>query len=189
VRLFVAVLPDDAALDTLERALEPVRAAPGAPRWNDRSVWHLTLAFLGEVEPERLPPLENALSAVAAAAAPFILRLRRAGTFPGGGRPARVLWAGVAGQMPALRQLALQVQRAAYDVEVRPDGRSFTPHLTLGTWRPADRVTGWDGAQVLADLDGPPFRVEAMVLYSSRLGRQQPRYEPMRTFALAGPPP
>ena len=188
MRLFVAVLPDEAALDTLERALDPVRDAPGAPRWNDRSLWHLTLAFLGEVEPDRMPPLEDALAQVAAAAWPFTLRLHRAGTFPGGSKPARVLWAGVAGQMPALRQLALLVQRAAYDVQVHPDGRSFTPHRTLGTWRPADRVTGWAGTQELAGLEGPAFRIDHMVLYCSRLGGRQPRYEALRTVPLTGAP-
>lgn len=179
MRLFVAVLPDEPALDALALALDPVREAPGAPRWNDRSRWHLTLAFLGEVEEERLPPLRAAMAEVAAVAEPFTLRLRRMGTFPPN-RP-RVLWAGVAGQMPALRRLALQVQRAAYDVQVRPDGRSFTPHLTLGTWRPSDGAADWAGAEVLAGLDGPAFRVDHLVLYRSHLGKQ-PRYEALHTF-------
>jgi 2'-5' RNA ligase len=182
VRLFVAVLPDEPALDALARAVDPVRDVPGAPRWNDRSRWHLTLAFLGEVEEERLPPLRAALAEVAAAVEPFTLRLRRMGTFPP--TRARVLWAGVAGQVPALRRLALQVQRAAYDVRVRPDGRSFTPHLTLGTWRPRDAAE-WAGAEALAGLDGPAFRIDHLVLFRSHPGRQ-PRYEPLHTFPFGG---
>jgi 2'-5' RNA ligase len=105
------------------------------------------------------------------------------GTFPP--TKARVLWAGVAGQVPALRRLALQVQRAAYDVQVRPDGRSFTPHLTLGTWRTSEDVAGWAGMQVLAALDGPAFRIDHVVLFRSHQGRQ-PRYEPLHAFPFGG---
>ncbi len=184
MRLFVAVLPDEPALDALAQTLDPLRDVPGAPRWNDRSLWHLTLAFLGEVEPDRLPALRSALADVATSVGPFTLRLRRAGTFPPR-RPARVLWVGVAGQVPALRRLALLVQRAAYDVQVRPDGRSFTPHLTLGTWRPADGAGGWAGVEALAGLDGPAFRIDHLVLFRSHPGRQ-PRYEPLDSFPFGG---
>jgi 2'-5' RNA ligase len=94
-----------------------------------------------------------------------------------------VLWAGIAGQVTALRQLAIGVQRAAYDVQVRPDGRSFTPHLTLGTWRRSDSAAEWDGAEALAALDGPVFRIDHLVLFHSLPGRQ-PRYEPLHTAPL-----
>jgi 2'-5' RNA ligase len=180
MRLFVAVLPDEAALDVLDQALVPLREAPGAPKWTERPTWHLTLAFLGEVDPERVPALTEALDGVARDVRPFTLKLRKSGTFPPS-PAARVLWAGVAGKTTVLKQLAIAVQTASYHVKVRADGRSFSPHLTLGKWRKGEEDAGWAPGEALAGLDGPAFTVDHMVLFHSLAGRQV-RYETVRTF-------
>ena len=183
MRLFVAVVPDEAALDALARAVDPLRELPGGPRWTARSLWHLTVAFLGEVDPDRLPRLEAALEAAARATAPFELRLSGAGTFPPSGA-ARVLWTSVAGDVPTLRRLAAAVRRAARSARVEPDGQRYTPHLTLGRWRPG---AGGErrGAGELAGYQGPASRIDELVLFRSHLG-PAPRHERLRGFPLAG---
>ena len=50
MRLFVAVVPPDAALAELEDAVAPLREAAPELRWTGAASWHLTLAFLGEVQ-------------------------------------------------------------------------------------------------------------------------------------------
>ena len=50
MRLFVALAPPPAVLDELEAAAAPLRAQRGDLRWTGRDAWHVTLAFLGEVE-------------------------------------------------------------------------------------------------------------------------------------------
>jgi 2'-5' RNA ligase len=93
------VQPAAAALADLDRALAGLRALPGGPRWTDPSRWHVTVAFLGEVDQPRLDRLATAVAAAAGAGRPVWLRLHGAGTFPPRGLP-RVLWAGVAGAPP-----------------------------------------------------------------------------------------
>src|SRR6202044_1028355 len=64
MRLFVALAPPAGVLDDLDAACAPLRLGREDLRWTSRELWHVTLAFLGEVSEERLdrlvPRLERA---------------------------------------------------------------------------------------------------------------------------------
>src|SRR5262249_51836530 len=125
---------------------------------------------------------EAAPAPVAGGPAPFELRWAGSGPFPPGSG-ARVLWTSVAGDVGDLRRLAAAVRRAARSARVEPDGQRFTPHLTLGRWRPGDGAERC-GTDALAGYQGPPFRVGALVLFPSPLGPAR-RPEQLRAFPLA----
>ncbi|MZE53164.1 RNA 2',3'-cyclic phosphodiesterase, partial [Streptomyces sp. SID5770] len=93
MRLFAAVLPPPERLDELGQVVDRLHRLPGADgvRWTARAGWHLTLAFMGEVEDAALPELRARLERAASRTPPFSLRLHGGGHF---GR--RALWAGVA---------------------------------------------------------------------------------------------
>jgi 2'-5' RNA ligase len=186
VRLFVAVLPDLPALDALDRAVGPLRELPGAPRWTARGLWHVTLAFLGEVAEPRLARLSAALGEVAAGHAPLRLRIAGAGTYPPRGAP-RVMYAELTGDLAALQQLARAVRRAARSVGIPVERRPYAPHLTLGRWRPTD-VAEPRHAEVLAGHAGPEFAVAEFWLVRSRLG-PLPQYERLESWQLGHRPP
>ena len=87
MRAFVALIPPARALAELDDAVAPLRAAHPDLRWTPREQWHLTLAFLGEVDEAVLPNLTERL----ARAAHRHRRMELA--FAGGGRFGdRVLW-------------------------------------------------------------------------------------------------
>jgi 2'-5' RNA ligase len=193
VRLFVAGVPEPAALDHLDRALEAVRRLPGGPRWIDRARWHLTMVFVGELAEDRADRLATALGALPAGHRAVHLRLSGGGTFPDHGRP-QVLWVGIVGaggsdgepELQRLSGLAKATARAARQAGARLERRPFRPHLTLGRWRPGDH-TDRAVAAALADYHGPPFRLTEVVLMRSHLG-PNPRYERLAAWPLPLPP-
>jgi 2'-5' RNA ligase len=63
-------------------------------RWTAPELWHVTLAFLGEVPERVLPSLEIRLARAAGRHPPMTLRFAAAGAFPSAGR-ANVLWLGL----------------------------------------------------------------------------------------------
>ncbi len=126
MRLFVAVFPPEDVVADLRRRITP--AAGRTVRLTPVERWHVTLAFLGEVAPERLPDAERALDAVPPAG-PLRLRISGGGSF-GRGRSA-VLWAGLDGDLAGLRDLHAAVRRALVAGDLPHDERPFTPHLTV----------------------------------------------------------
>ena len=64
MRLFVAIAPPAAVLDDLDALAAPLRAGRQDLRWTSREAWHVTLAFLGQVDESAaarlLPRLERA---------------------------------------------------------------------------------------------------------------------------------
>ena len=176
----------DAAAGELDRAVAPLR--PGRPdlRWTGRDAWHLTLAFLGEVDESVVARLTPRLTRAAARHPCLSLSLGGAGAFPAPQR-ARVLWTGIQGDVPGLAALAASVGAGARRAGVPPanEGRSFRPHLTLARCRaPADVRTL---VEALSGFAGTPWTATGIYLIRSRL-TGTPRYETLAACPLRKPP-
>ena len=167
-RMFVAVDLAPAAGDSLAGVVDGIGPLP-AGRWLERSTWHLTLAFLGDVPASRVGRLGRAFGEVAAAAEPFPLRVAGGGTFPDRGAP-RLLWAGLDGDGGALGRLATAVTRAARAAHLRLERRPFTPHLTLARFRNAPPGAADPALAALAGYAGPTCTVREFALIRSELG-------------------
>jgi RNA 2',3'-cyclic 3'-phosphodiesterase len=183
-RMFVAVDLAPAAATSLAAVLDGLDRLPAA-RWLERSTWHLTMAFLGDVPISRVARLDRAFAEVAAATEPFPLRVAGGGTFPERGAP-RLLWAGVDGDDGALQRLATAVGRAARAAHLRLERRPFTPHLTLARFRNAPRGAADPALAVLAGYTGPTCTVRELALVRSDLGPPLV-HTPVRAYRLGGP--
>lgn len=194
MRLFVAVAIPDEVAGELEGAVAPLRAAWPGLRWTRREAWHLTLAFLGEVNEAVVARLTPRLERAATRHSSLTLALGGAGTFPGAAR-ARVLWTGVHGDRRALSALAASVAAGARRAGAPPaeEGRRFQPHLTLARCRAP--VDARDLVGGLADYTGSPWTAQEIYLICSHLpGRQegaaadpaqrQPRHETLASWPL-----
>ncbi|MEU5437840.1 RNA 2',3'-cyclic phosphodiesterase [Streptomyces sp. NPDC020719] len=185
MRLFVAVLPPSARLAELGLAVDELQTLPGADRlrWADRDDWHLTLAFLGEVDEAVLADLHDRLARAAHRTPPFELRLHGGGRFGD-----KVLWAGVAGALDTLRLLAERADAAARRAGVPMDEhRRYHPHLTLARSRAGLDLHPY--TESLAAFEGAGWQVGELVLVRSRLpvagvAGERPRYEPVGVWPL-----
>lgn len=170
MRLFVAVELPAPIREAVERHVRSLPAIPDV-RWS-RSASHVTLRFLGDTAPERVPDLTAALATVRHA--PFTATVGAAGQFPEHGR-ARVLWWGFA-EPTSFATLARAVDEALELVEPR----AFHPHVTIGRCHRPVRFPR-ELAEVPA-LDS--FAVEVFTLFESTLGATAV-HTPLARFALA----
>jgi len=187
MRLFVAIALPAAAAGELDSAVAPLRLAWPELRWTGRDAWHLTLAFLGEVDEELIGKLGERLQRAAAHHARLSLSLGGAGAFPTAAR-ARVLWTGIRGDRRGLAALAASVAAGARRAGAPPaqEGRRYEPHLTLARCRaPADVQTL---VATLGGFAGTPWTAGEIYLIRSRL-QDQPRYETLGAWPMLAAAP
>jgi 2'-5' RNA ligase len=122
--VFFALVPPREVLDPLREAVQRLRPETDALAWVDPRRWHVTVAFLGRVDPG--PYQERHISLPEQPC----LTLGGAGTFGD-----RVLWAGVTGSVA-------DVVRA-----VGGDPQGHTAHLTIARVRGRRR---WRGLREIA---------------------------------------
>ena len=161
----MSVRPSQAARDHLARALAGMRTG-------DPSRWHVTLAFLGEVDDPA--PLLPGLAAAAAGVPALSLRLSGGGSF----RRSGVTWAGVTGDVRGLATLAGRVATACRDAGVALEDRPYRPHLTVGRRQTLD-------PGLLTAYDGPAWTATEVELVRSTLGRAV-RHDVLEAFPLSG---
>lgn len=178
-------LPGEAASE-LDEVVAPLRPAWPELRWTIRDAWHLTLAFLGEVDEAIITRLAVRLERAARRHPSLSLSLSGAGAFPVASR-ARVLWTGVEGDRRGLGQLAASAAAGARRAGAPPPGggRGYQPHLTLARCRAPADVHSLVGT--LSSFAGNPWVATEIHLIHSRLGAH-PRYEAIGTWSLRPAP-
>jgi RNA 2',3'-cyclic 3'-phosphodiesterase len=187
MRLFVAIAPPLAVLDELDALVGPLRARRHDLRWTSRDAWHVTLAFLGQVDEPVVARLLPRLERAAYRHRLIRLAFRGAGAFPAPAR-ANVLWSGLSGDRRALARLAESVAAGASRAGAPPPdkGRRFQPHLTLARCRtPADVA---ELVAALAGYQGQSWTADRIHLVRSHLGAAtQPRYATLASWPLRAP--
>lgn len=136
--------------------------------WDKPEKLHLTLKFLGEIEPEKLPQIKKAVENAAMDIEPFSLALENVGAFPPRGA-ARVLWLGVrdgSGNLSELhRRLENEFERIGFDRE----RRGFKPHLTIARLKEPEKTRQLTDLHVQTDFPAVDFPVSEVVVYKSDL--------------------
>jgi RNA 2',3'-cyclic 3'-phosphodiesterase len=146
---------------------------------------HVTLRFLGEIDPTGLDRVLAALPAAVSTVAPFDLGLGDVGAFPSPDRP-RVVWRGVREGSEEVRRLARQVSEALAAAGWPPEPGEFVPHVTLFRVRSArDRRRAADLLEGRTTLPPVPVvRVHTVALKESRLGPSGAEHRVLREFPL-----
>ena len=190
MRLFVAFMPPRVATVHLAERLEIIRAtkpwsARADIRWIPRERWHVTLAFLGNVDDGLITRLTTTLGAVAARH-PMLhsLNLRGVGQFPS------VLWVGVhpTQRFSPADRLARAVQRALRRDGVAIERRPWRAHVTIARLRrlhQGNDLPALSALPALPEYAGPSWSVGEIQLIESLTG-PAPSYRVIQRFTLTG---
>jgi 2'-5' RNA ligase len=141
---------------------------PGA-RWIDPNNYHLTLRFIGDIDDSLAREVAYLLGNVRRTG--FELQLDGLSSF-GGRKPRAVIAA--AAPVRALFDLQSEQERLLRRVGLEPEGRKYTPHVTLA------RLRDSSSRQVAVSLDAPAGPLDPVpyfpirALFLTRLGRRGP---------------
>ena len=185
MRTFMAIPLPLEARALLSEFQDNLRSSRADVRWTAVSSIHLTLKFLGEIDPANLPNLTRLLRERTAPVPTFSLGIRGLGAFPDLRNP-RVIWCGLEGQIPRLAELQSSVEKACTEAGFAPEDRPFHPHLTLG------RIRGKSNLRTLTDYIKigstltHAFEVRDYHVYQSTLRPQGAVYTILETIGLTG---
>ena len=158
-RLFTGLeIPADVA-----QSLSMLRGGLPGARWIDPENYHVTLRFIGDVDDSIAHEVASMLGRVRRHA--FELRVDDLKSF--GGRKPRAIVATL-GPAQALIELQAEHERLMQRVGLEPEGRKFSPHVTLARLRESSSRQVADYLAVRAPFRSPPFPVSRFVLFSSR---------------------
>jgi len=181
-RTFVAIpLPPEiqTALAGLQRRL--ARHHAETIRWMEPGSIHLTLRFLGGIDPELAPEITREIAEAATSTGRFRLRMAGTGTFPERGRP-KVVWVGIEGEIKRLERLRARIEGALSRVGFEPEERPFLPHVTIGrTKQEVKAPYDWRAGQAFQklQLSGPEleYTADRIVLFRSHMHHAGVAYE------------
>lgn len=144
-------------------------------RFMKRETYHVTLAFLGEIDEAESHRIMDALDAACAGSRPIPLRAEGLGTF---GKPRdATLWLALA-RTDALMELAARLRAELEARRIPYDRKAFRPHITL-----ARRARIPREAHLEAVFPSPAAAC-AVTFFRSILGEKGATYKPLYTVAL-----
>jgi RNA 2',3'-cyclic 3'-phosphodiesterase len=176
-RLFTGLeIPESVGL-----SLSMLRGGLAGARWVDPENYHVTLRSIGDVDDRTAYELVDLLTRVRRRQ--FDITVQGLGSF-GGGKP-RAVYAALHSSA-ALGELQSEHERICQRAGLEPNGRRFTPHVTLAR---LNRDASAEGVANYLTLRGGvrlgPFRVDRFVLFSSKASTGGGPYVVEETYPLA----
>jgi 2'-5' RNA ligase len=138
--------------------------------------FHLTVAFLGGVDGDRVADVIAAVGSVAPSLSPISVPMNAIGAFPNERRP-RVVWVGSGVPVPAFGRLCGVVRSALAALDFSFD-RHADPHVTIA------RANGTAALPRLAPPVLEPLRIHTLTVYESFTEPAGARYQALERIRL-----
>ncbi|MBD3246859.1 MAG: RNA 2',3'-cyclic phosphodiesterase [Candidatus Omnitrophica bacterium] len=182
MRMFIAVPLPEEVIRSIETVQEKCRPFDLHMKWVRPENCHITVKFLGEVDPDHIETFSGALQELAPKTAPFDVVFSELGFFPRPRRP-RVFILN-APQAEKLTRFADALESRLRTVSP-PRDKCFRAHITLGRFKSGRNLSLLKAA--LEKLHAA-YRVpvDRIVLYQSTLTKEGPVYEPLGSFLFTG---
>jgi len=191
VRSFIAIeLPGELKLGLAQLQTKLESGRQPWVKWVDPNSIHLTLKFLGSVGIDRIDDITRAMEMAVRGISPFRLEVKELGAFPNL-RRVQVVWVGVSGEINEVVRLQQQIESSLTPLGFAPEGRRFTPHLTLARLRdgasPDERQRFGQLITATRFETAYTIDVEAINLMRSQLSREGAIYSRISSVGLSRP--
>jgi 2'-5' RNA ligase len=152
---------------------------PGA-RWIDPENYHVTLRFIGDIDGAYANEIASMLFRINRK--PFEVKLQGLTSF--GGKKPRAVVAAVEPSRPLI-ELQAEHERLMQRLGLDPEGRKFTPHVTLARLHDASSQDVADYLSVRGYFPSKSFLASRFVLFSARASTGGGPYVVEDSYALS----
>jgi len=153
--------------------------------WEKVEKLHLTVKFLGDVNPNELQNLTEAVEKTARQFSDFNLQISRTGAFPSL-RAARILWLGIDDEHGNLQKVNDVLETECEQKGFVKESRKFKAHLTIGRLREPNKSKELIDKYLNKTFAAVKFEVSEIVIYESRLQKSGSIYTKYKNLNLQG---
>lgn len=182
MRLFIGATPPAETLRQLDEWVQPIRSMNLPLRWTSSETVHLTLHFLGEVNPSVLKKLMVALDRALGHQVVIPVQLEGLGVFSRFGSLTHI-WAAVR-KDTALQQLHERLLPLLQDIGIFSDKGPFFPHITLARARSASGIPVVEIDKQLQKKARLSYQLDRLTLFSSTLSPAGARHHTVKEYPL-----
>ncbi len=176
MRLFVAIEIPEEIKEHIVKIQENIGTEKNKIRFVNKDNIHLTLKFLGEVQPNKLDDIKNNLKEIAFK--PFSVVLDTIGVFPSENY-IRVVWVGLKPEEPVL-ELQKNIDENLKKLFKKEKG--FKPHLTIARVKYIEEKKQFVDKLKQIEVDNKKIEVNNFKLVKSTLTSKGPVYEELEVF-------
>lgn len=130
MRVFVAVKLDEDIKRGIAKISDKIEKTCLGGRYTDPINYHITLEFIGEIEPNRLVDIKKAMDDVAEKCQPFDVKIEGIGRFEKGS--SAIVWIGASLGRFGLFELNNKLLRHLEELGIDTGKKKFNPHITVG---------------------------------------------------------
>ncbi len=181
MRTFIAIELEEEVKDYLEDIQKETEKLCKKGNYTPKENFHLTLHFLGEVGPEDIDYLQEAIFETARRNRPFFFTIDKIGFFPRGNKG--ILWAGI-DRNNHLQRLFSTLEKSLEQQGFARERKGLSPHITLG--REVEPHRNFIDVQKSTKID--PLRVSVKSISLMESVRKGPKlvYVPLFRQELIG---
>jgi len=182
MRTFIGVEFNKDIKDSIAGIQHIVRENSEKGRFKYVGNFHLTLKFLGEIQPAKTADIGRSLKDIAEKHRKFRLNIDKIGYFDGRGS-IHALWLGFSGELDKLGRLHSDIEEGMYRLGVKKEIKAYTPHITIAQ----DLLLRIPFEELREKVDFKGLRTveikEVSLIESEESGGKR-IYTPISTFAL-----
>ncbi len=177
IRTFIAVELSDEVRKRAGHLVERLSQTSVKVKWVAPENMHLTLKFLGDVPEGKSAAVCEATTEAVREIPAFDATCVGAGAFPTTKRP-RTIWLGMGRGAEELGKLQMAIEKALKRIGFPPEGRRYTPHLTVGRVRGGGKELSALGDLLCqhGDFLGGDSRIDQATIFASELTPTGPVY-------------
>lgn len=184
IRAFIAIEIPPEVIKKIAELQDHFKVLNLDAAWVKPANIHLTLKFLGEVDPKLLSQVKETILNSLSSTAKFSISLGAIGVFPNIKQP-RILWVGVEDNHKQLEPLKTTIDKGLEPLGFEIDRKRFSPHLTLGRIKsPKGKDRLRKQVQSSQRLDAGAIEVSSVKLMQSQLTPRGSIYTVLQKFAF-----
>lgn len=169
IRAFIAIELPDPIKKQLNSVQKAMKTHHIKARYAATSNLHMTLKFLGNIEPAQLPVLKQIIARCTENIAPFSLLVGDIGAFPNLKSP-KVIWTGIRDDSGVLEILQKKIDQEIATLGIAKEKKKFHPHLTLARIKKKKNYKEkLEQIVVITRQSEHWFQVEALTCFQSTL--------------------